>query len=227
MSHMADPSGADASRTPETGASAPSLARFPTGIPGLDRLLHGGLLAGSVVMVAGTPGTGKTTLGNHLAYIHAAAGGTAIFATAMAESHDRMLAHQRAFRFFDPGLAGTRVRYLSVLNALDDGGLEHVLTEIRGMVREAGATLLVVDGVSVLEAAAPSPLEFRRFTHQLQVLSALTGCTTLLLSNARPKEIDKVGTHVDGILILRRARAGTRAVRLLEVAKLRGSDHVE
>jgi circadian clock protein KaiC len=203
------------------------LARFPTGIPGLDRLLHGGLLTESVVIVAGTPGTGKTTLGNHLAYIHAAAGGTAVFATAMAESHDRMLAHQRAFRFFDEALVGTRVQYLSVLDALLNGGLDGVVTLIRSVIREAGATLLVIDGVSVLEDLAPSPLEFRRFTHRLQVLSVLVGCTTLLLSNARPREVDRVGTHVDGILILRRSLAGTRGIRLLEVAKLRGSDHID
>ena len=56
----------------QRGPSAPG--RLPTGVPGLDRVLGGGLLVGSAVLVAGTPGTGKTTLGNHLAYSHAAAG---------------------------------------------------------------------------------------------------------------------------------------------------------
>ncbi|MEX2458884.1 MAG: AAA family ATPase, partial [Actinomycetota bacterium] len=37
-------------------------ARLSTGLPGLDRVLGGGLVAGSVVLLAGEPGIGKSTL---------------------------------------------------------------------------------------------------------------------------------------------------------------------
>ena len=40
----------------------------PTGVPGLDDLLGGGLVAGTMALVEGAPGTGKTTLG--LQFIH-------------------------------------------------------------------------------------------------------------------------------------------------------------
>lgn len=40
------------------------LRRMPTGIGGLDQVLHGGLFRSGVYMVMGRPGTGKTTLGN-------------------------------------------------------------------------------------------------------------------------------------------------------------------
>lgn len=39
--------------------------RISTGIPGLDYILHGGLLPGRAYLVHGEPGTGKTTLGLH------------------------------------------------------------------------------------------------------------------------------------------------------------------
>ena len=35
----------------------------PTGIPGLDEILGGGLREGSVTLLEGIPGTGKTTIG--------------------------------------------------------------------------------------------------------------------------------------------------------------------
>jgi predicted ATP-dependent serine protease len=66
-------------------------ARLPTQVPGLDRVLRGSIPRDSVLLVASAPGTGKTTLGNQLAFRHAAAGGTALIVTLMAETHNRML----------------------------------------------------------------------------------------------------------------------------------------
>jgi KaiC/GvpD/RAD55 family RecA-like ATPase len=53
---------------------APEVLTMPerdlvkTGIQGLDDILAGGLLRGSIVLVEGTPGTGKTTLGMEFIY---------------------------------------------------------------------------------------------------------------------------------------------------------------
>src|SRR5215210_302708 len=89
---------------PEARGSPPPLSRVPTGVQGLDAVLGGGLLAGDAYLVVGAPGTGKTTLGNQLAFAHAAAGQNVVFATVLTETHDRMLAHLRGFAFFDPAL---------------------------------------------------------------------------------------------------------------------------
>mgnify|MGYP000979727724 CR=1 FL=1 len=187
-----------------------ALARQPTGIAGLDAILRGGLPVGSAYLVAGTPGTGKTTLGNQLAYNHAAQGKIAVIATLVAETHDRMLAHLAGFTFLDADSIGTSVHYLSLVSALEEGGLDGVLTVIRDIVRRLGATLLVVDGTGLLEDLAPSTLDFRRFTAQLQVQSALLGCTTLLLTNRRPEQTDEIATHVDGVIHLVQESVGAR-----------------
>ena len=47
-------------------SSAGDRTRVPTGIPGLDRVLGGGLVPASVVLLAGEPGIGKSTLLLHL-----------------------------------------------------------------------------------------------------------------------------------------------------------------
>ena len=73
-------------------------------------------------------------------------------------------------------------------------------------MRSLGATLLVVDGTGLLEDLAPSTLDFRRFTAQLQAQSALLGCTTLLLTNRRPEQTDEIATHVDGVIHLLQER---------------------
>src|SRR5205809_829436 len=43
-------------------APAPAVMRVPTELEGVDRVLGGGVLPGSVTLVAGEPGTGKATL---------------------------------------------------------------------------------------------------------------------------------------------------------------------
>lgn len=37
--------------------------RIPTGIPGLDDLIEGGFIPGSVILLTGQTGTGKTVFG--------------------------------------------------------------------------------------------------------------------------------------------------------------------
>ncbi len=49
---------------------AASAPRLPTGVPELDRVLGGGLVPGSVVLLAGEPGIGKSTLALQLAAGH-------------------------------------------------------------------------------------------------------------------------------------------------------------
>ena len=206
-------------------AGSSPLPRMATGVPGLDAILGGGLPAARICLVAGPPGTGKTTLGNQLAFTHAGSG-RALVATLLAEPHDLMLANLRGFHFFDPALVGDRVHYLSLLNDLEEEGLDGVVAAIRRAVREIGATLLVVDGTAVVEEMAASTLDIRRFTQRLQAQSPLLGCTTVLLTGHGREDLDLLGAHTDGVLLLTNERAGARHVRTLEMIKLRGAQHV-
>ena len=54
------------------------FSRLSTGIPGFDQVLDGGLVSGSLYLVVGPPGTGKTTAANQLAFARAAAGEVAV-----------------------------------------------------------------------------------------------------------------------------------------------------
>jgi circadian clock protein KaiC len=205
----------------------PALSRLATGVPGLDAVLGGGLLAGDAYLIVGAPGTGKTTLGNQLAYAHAAAGGSALVATLLTETHDRMLGHLRGFAFFDPALAGDRVRYLSLLRLLEEGGVDGLLGGLWRAVREQGASLLVVDGTAAAEELVPSGFAYGRFVQGLQARSAVAGCTAVLLSTGREAGgFGPAAAHADGILELALAPAGPRDARWLRVAKLRGAAYL-
>ncbi|HUZ77060.1 MAG TPA: ATPase domain-containing protein [Chloroflexota bacterium] len=55
--------------------------RIETGVPNLDRILGGGLLRGSLAMVIGAPGAGKTVMAQQIAFHCAAQGKATLFLT--------------------------------------------------------------------------------------------------------------------------------------------------
>src|SRR5262245_12535078 len=58
----ARPVGVEPAARPVPLGTSADEERIPTGVPGLDRVLGGGLVPGSVVLLAGPPGIGKSTL---------------------------------------------------------------------------------------------------------------------------------------------------------------------
>ena len=204
------------------------IARVPSLVPGLDEILCGGFLQGGLYMVQGPPGAGKTILSNQIIYSRAAAAGDrALFVTVLGESHGRMLAHLRPLRFFDPALLPERVTYISAYQALEDDGLKGLVTLILGEVRPRGTTLLVLDGISAVEAKAGAGFEMKRFTHELQTLASATNCTMLLLTTASGATTAPEHTMVDGLIELRQRLYGIRNERRLLVHKFRGSRFLE
>ena len=83
-------------------------------------------------MLSGRPGAGKTILSNQVAFAHARAGGSVVYATLLAESHARMIAQLSALSFFDPALIGPKFKYLSAYEAITEGGLESLLKVLQG-----------------------------------------------------------------------------------------------
>src|SRR5262249_37495097 len=90
-----------------TLAPDPEEHRFPTGSPGVDRVLGGGLVPGSVVLVAGAPGTGKSTLLLQLASRLTEAGHPCLLASGE-EGRGQVAARARRL-----GLPGDRLRYVA------------------------------------------------------------------------------------------------------------------
>jgi circadian clock protein KaiC len=203
-----------------------TIERVPSGVPGLDTILRGGFPKGGIHVLQGTPGAGKTILGNQICFRHAAAGGRALYATLLAESHARMLLHLGTLRFFDASRLPDQVAYVSGLGALEGEGLPGLVTLLRREIAARQATVLVLDGLAAAEDRAASASEFKKFVQELQAQAALHGCTAFLLTTGKGRAVAPEHTMVDGVVELADDRFGSRAERGLVVNKLRGSGHL-
>jgi circadian clock protein KaiC len=202
------------------------LKRLPTRIPGLDKILGGGLFVGGIYLVTGKPGAGKTLLANQLAYSHVAEGGRALYVTLLTESHAWLISTLQGMIFFREEVVSSALQYISGYQALEKERLDGLLRLLRKVVRDHKATLLVIDGLVTAGAMAESPLEVKKFIHELQNLVQLVSCTTILLTGSTNDETSYAErTMVDGLVQLSTRRVGMRMIREIDIEKHRGSGH--
>ena len=202
----------------------PALERIPTGVPGLDTILRGGLLRGGTFILQGSPGAGKTILGNQICFHHVAAGNRALYVTLLAENHARMLLHIGQLGFFTEAVIPDRLYYISAFRVLEQSGLSGVLDLLRREMQAHDASILVLDGLSAIEDTAASTRELKKFVHQLQAQAMMANCTMLLLTGAQA--VTSEHTLVDGVIEFETQLYGRRAERTLQVHKLRGSGYM-
>jgi circadian clock protein KaiC len=200
--------------------------RLSTGVPGLDAVLQGGLLRRGVYMLQGRPGAGKTVLANQICFNHAAAGGRVVYATLLAESHERMFFNLEQFAFFDASRTPEQVSFLSAFAALEEGGLRALAELLRREARARKISLLVVDGLVAVEELAENKQAFKKFIQELQTQANLLDCTILLLTSASAEAVGPEHTMVDGVISVSERRVSTRSERELEIVKLRGGGYL-
>lgn len=208
----------------ESEPSAASPSRRSTGVPGLDAVLCGGFIPASVYLAQGSPGAGKTILANQICFHRAAHGEQCLYLTLLAESHDRMMAHLKQLDFFDQGEVPRRVYYESAFGTLEEHGLNGILRMLTSERKAHRASVIVLDGLFVLEESASSEAEFRKFINDLSSFAQLTGCTILLLTNSARSPNRPEYTMVDGWLELGIEQHAYQSLRYLQVHKFRGSD---
>ena len=143
--------------------------RIRTGVPGLDRVLGGGLVPGSVVMLAGPPGIGKSTLVLHLLGALVAAG-TPCLLVSGEESRAQVASRARRLRI-----------------PVDDVGFApgRDLDVVLDAARAARPAVLAVDSIQTLRdpqgAAMPGGVtQVRLCTDALVGLAKAEGITVLL-----------------------------------------------
>lgn len=101
--------------------------QLPTGVPGLDEILGGGLPEFSFNIIAGAPGCGKTTLAHQFMFANATEARPALYFTVLGEPALKMLRYQQQYPFFNIEKLNKDVRFINLTKVLLERGLDGCL----------------------------------------------------------------------------------------------------
>ncbi len=208
-----------------------SIRKLPTGVPGLDEVLGGGIPELSFNLIAGGPGCGKTTLGHQVLFANATPEKTAIYFTIIGEPPVKMLRYQQQYSFFDAAKVGKSLRFVHLGEEAKKGGLAAVLARIQEEVEDTNPAFVAVDSFrSVIRRALSEPggeLETQDFVQQLALHLTNYEATTFLLGEYSENDRDSaVFTVADGLIWLYQSVERNSVVRKVNVMKMRGQGQI-
>jgi circadian clock protein KaiC len=199
--------------------------RLASGVPALDRLLHGGLPAKAITLIVGPPGSGKTMLAQQYLFENATRERPGLYLSTVSEPFEKVIRFGQTLTFFDGRAVGESVFFEDLSSALLEGGLDAVLERTDALLREHRPGIVLIDSFLPFSTYAADPAEFRSFGHgiagRLTVLDASTSWVGEyeLADGAAAPEF----AVADAVISLEHVDDDARTIRQLRIVKLRGS----
>jgi len=201
---------------------------LPTGVPGLDEILQGGLPRGVSVAVAGSSGTGKTVLG--LQYLVKGAlerQERGIFLS-LEEPPGQLMANARRFKW-ELEVLQKQGLIKVIYMPLSEMEIDETIISLGEQVKSLGIRRVVIDSVyGIFSRIDNAAVLHEKFYCLVTYLNRLN-CTTLLISPAwdlaTGSKVEVVHSVVQGMILLKSVMLQNRRIRQLELYKMRGSNH--
>ncbi|MFH1331790.1 MAG: ATPase domain-containing protein [archaeon] len=209
----------------------PPIKRIHTGIMGLDTLSQGGFKEGSINLVAGGPGSGKTIFGIQFLIEGLRNGEPGIYVT-FEERKDKLYEDMLGFgwdleKYEKEGkFAFLEYTPEQVKNVLIEGG-----GTIDTLVSDMKATRMVIDSISSFALLYKDELSQKESALALFELINKWDCTAVLTSQEEEVDSSTINAalefEVDSIILLYHSKKKGLRIRALEILKMRGTKHPE
>jgi len=199
-----------------------SLKRVSTGVLELDNMLGGGVTQGSVTLISGQSGVGKTILAMLFAVNGALKNEKVVFMS-LEESEEQILTLMKSFNI-NIEKVRDNLRIVSVITRLLTPVAMYAYIE--DLVTEEKPNRFIIDGLDSLEKTFREE-EYLEFARSVITLFKEKGITAYItsLKNIMEKELTGISTLSDNIIALWFEKEENKLVRKLAVIKTRGSIH--
>ena len=170
----------------------------PTGVAGLDAILHGGFPREEMHMVQGTAGTGKTSLALHFLREGARAGEPCLYVTlSQSKPHLERIARSHGWAIdgitvheLSPGTVAERVNARQTVLPTVEVELDELFHDLRALVEKVKPARAVIDSITILQILAGTTARYHREVVTLRQLFVEQGCTLIAMAD-HPAEEEK------------------------------------
>ncbi len=202
------------------------MKQVTTGIKGLDAILDGGFLRPSIILIAGTAGTGKTTLVMQSLFNSAKNEEVCMYITALSEPIAMINNFMSRFSFYNISLLGKgNVKYVPIGIDIIHDGSEAIIREMERNIEIIKPDRVVIDPVNVFAYGLDDESQ-RKFYYDF--FTSMKGWNSLVLLTGEfiEEELIKstLGYMVDGIIYISNEPFYETNIRYINVLKMRGQD---
>ncbi|WP_437872934.1 ATPase domain-containing protein [Sorangium sp. So ce363] len=204
-----------------------AIARIETGVRNLDALFGGGLPKGSIVVVAGPPGAGKTILTQQICFHNASARTRVLYFSTLSEPTAKTLRYLNQFDFFDAGKIDGGIQFVDLGAILRTKGLDGASRLVMDHVKKVKPSVVVIDSFKVFDDLAKSKEELRKFGYELAIHLMAWETTTFFLGEFGQSDIETnpLFSIVDGLIMINQRQESGEQRRVIQIVKMRGTDH--
>ena len=204
------------------------MNRIKSGVPGLDSIMGGGLIEGSVNLVTGGTGTGKTIMACQFLWQGLKMGESCVYIT-LEEGPEDIKEDVANFGWDFPAY---EKKGLFKIIYHDPAQVNNLGTVIISELENLKAKRLVIDAISVMELTIDDRSQIRkRILNLINAIKRKNHCTTLLVSEIAAEEtkaLSRFGVEefvVDSVILLNYLGIGEEYNRSLMVRKMRRTNH--
>ena len=197
-------------------------------IPGLDDILNGGFQKPSAVLVAGTAGTGKTTMVMQSIYSAAKKNEICMYVTSLNEPVTILDSFMSSHSFYDVSLISKgNISYMPIGTDTLDKGIYSFMWNLEEAIEKLKPDRIVIDPITMIGGTLDGETR-SRFFYDLFLRMKKWGSLVLVTGDLAEDELEKsnLGHVADGIIYLSNDLKHDQRTRHLEVLKMRGQGYL-